>query len=199
MERHSATSRNRNRRTIAPVLMGLLFSVGLLAQQKDAKPAEKQPASEKQAPTEKKAPTDEKAAPTALAADTESAEHKFARQRYEELKSQCDMLESEYDKNVAKLAAAQSLANKAMDQGKTDEWRAFLLETLKDATHSLALNRQLQPIATDLMLWKKRLTYADDCARLFHDTIDKKSSDLIVRETDSIAGCKSLDLYPPQK
>jgi hypothetical protein len=168
--------------------MGLLLSVGLSAQQKDETPA-----------TEKAPATEKKAAPTAADTDTESAEHKFARQRYENLKSQYEALESEHDRNAAKLAADQALADKAKDQGKTDDWRAFMLEALRDATYGLALVHKIEPIAADLMLWRKRLTSADDCSKLFRDTIDKKRSDLTVRETDSVAGCKLLDLYPPQK
>ena len=183
MEWRTVPSRNRNRRTITAVLMGLWFSVGLPAQQKDEKPTP-----EKRLAIETKADI-----------DTESAEHKFARQRYEELKLQYDPLMSAYDKTLAQRWNAQSLGNKAKSQGKTEEWYALLREQLKYTTYALALNQKIEPIAADLALWKERLTHADDCSQVFHDTIDKKSSDLTVREADLIAGCKSLDLYPPHR
>jgi hypothetical protein len=41
-----------------------------------------------------------------------------------------------------------------------------------------------------------QLANVDDCTRLFHQTIDKKNSDLTVRETTQIKACTDLDLYP---
>lgn len=48
-------------------------------------------------------------------------------------------------------------------------------------------------------LWEKRLQHTDECLAVFHETIDKKTADLTVRETDAINGCKALELYPPSK
>ena len=48
-------------------------------------------------------------------------------------------------------------------------------------------------------LWEKRLQHTDECLAVFHQTVDKKTVDLTVRENDAINGCKALDLYPPGK
>lgn len=44
-----------------------------------------------------------------------------------------------------------------------------------------------------------RLQHADDCAKIYKDTVDKKVSDLTTRETDMIKACKSIGSYPPPK
>lgn len=46
---------------------------------------------------------------------------------------------------------------------------------------------------------KHQLDNADNCTALFRTTVDKKTSDLTVRESESVKGCQSLDLYPPKK
>jgi hypothetical protein len=38
----------------------------------------------------------------------------------------------------------------------------------------------------------------DECLASFHKTIDKKKSDLTVRESDSVKLCQDLELYPPE-
>jgi hypothetical protein len=47
----------------------------------------------------------------------------------------------------------------------------------------------------DLLL--TQLTNADKCGTLYRQTIDKKTSDLTVRETQLIDACRTLRLYPP--
>jgi len=44
---------------------------------------------------------------------------------------------------------------------------------------------------------KKKLAAVDTCKILYTKTIDMKTSDLTTRQTELIAGCRSLDLYPP--
>ena len=52
---------------------------------------------------------------------------------------------------------------------------------------------------TPSSLWEKRLQRTDECLGVFHETIDKKTTDLTVRENAAINGCKSLALYPPSR
>jgi hypothetical protein len=44
-----------------------------------------------------------------------------------------------------------------------------------------------------------RLQHADDCAAIYHTTIDRKSSDLTVREAEAVGDCRTARLYPPEK
>jgi hypothetical protein len=54
-------------------------------------------------------------------------------------------------------------------------------------------------ILSDRMLTAKyRLEHVDECLASFHKTIDKKKSDLTVRESDSVKLCQDLELYPPE-
>jgi hypothetical protein len=43
---------------------------------------------------------------------------------------------------------------------------------------------------------KNRLEHVDACTALYHRTIDKKTSDLTVRETTLVKDCTAMDLYP---
>jgi len=44
---------------------------------------------------------------------------------------------------------------------------------------------------------KKKLAVVDRCKALYSKTIDMKTSDLTTRQIEPIAGCRTLDLYPP--
>jgi hypothetical protein len=46
---------------------------------------------------------------------------------------------------------------------------------------------------------KTRLEYADQCAKVYRTTSNKKVSDVTVNESEQIKECRSSDLYPPQK
>jgi hypothetical protein len=43
-----------------------------------------------------------------------------------------------------------------------------------------------------------RLTYVDECVKTYHQTIDKKTVDLTVRESTSVKLCQTIDMYPYQ-
>jgi hypothetical protein len=51
----------------------------------------------------------------------------------------------------------------------------------------------------DVPLLEQQLQHVDECVAVYHRTIDKKNSDLTVRETEAVNGCKALQLYPPSK
>jgi hypothetical protein len=44
---------------------------------------------------------------------------------------------------------------------------------------------------------QEAVQYVDSCVTVYHKTIDKKSSDLTVREIEQVKTCQALDLYPP--
>jgi hypothetical protein len=46
---------------------------------------------------------------------------------------------------------------------------------------------------------KLRLHFVDICVSIYHKTIDKKASDVTIRESELVKECQSLDLYPPAK
>ena len=46
---------------------------------------------------------------------------------------------------------------------------------------------------------KLQLEHVDECVGIYGATVDKKMSDLTVRETEQVKACQSLDLYPPTK
>jgi hypothetical protein len=66
-----------------------------------------------------------------------------------------------------------------------------------------ALLKQLLPPSEEaeeqVSQWERRLKHADECTQLYSQTIDKKTSDLTVRETELVKACQSISLYPPQK
>jgi len=44
---------------------------------------------------------------------------------------------------------------------------------------------------------KTRLDYVDQCGVLYTKTIDKRPSDLSIRDSDRVQACRGLNLYPP--
>ena len=173
-----------SRRPITVVLMGLsLCSVAVFAQ----------------TPTKAAAKATTTKAATKPTTDTESPEHKFARQRCEEWKEGLDESESdlrgateEYNKILARVEAARQNG----DSDKAEAWEksaADWRKTLKNlATYK-------EEYATTYALWANRLEHVDDCVKAYRRTIDKKVSALTTRETGLVDGCKVLELYPPHK
>jgi hypothetical protein len=45
----------------------------------------------------------------------------------------------------------------------------------------------------------KRLQEADTCTAVYHSTINKKTGDLTVGETEKISACRELESYPPKR
>lgn len=50
---------------------------------------------------------------------------------------------------------------------------------------------------TDLL--QERLEHADACAAIYRATIDRKASNLTVRQSSQVAACNALDEYPPKR
>ena len=42
-----------------------------------------------------------------------------------------------------------------------------------------------------------RMAHMDECAAVYRATIDKKTSDLTMRESQLVKACQAIDLYPP--
>jgi hypothetical protein len=70
-----------------------------------------------------------------------------------------------------------------------------------DVTAAAAIcDRRFKPIhdkidaETDLVI--AQLAKVDECKKTYRTTIDKKTSDLTVREATAVKACQALDLYP---
>jgi hypothetical protein len=68
-----------------------------------------------------------------------------------------------------------------------------------DKVQALSADVSKQLEAIDLLAMRVRLERVDPCLRVYRSTIDKKVSDYTTREMDLVNGCRSLDLYPPEK
>jgi hypothetical protein len=116
----------------------------------------------------------------------ESDEHKFARLRYEQAVESRDGLAEEW----AAVVERSLEDHEAWNRYTPEEQQAVLTkldrlkEQIRDA-QALSETRAAQ------------LQHADECASVYRATIDRKNVDLTVRQTEHIASCKALDLYPP--
>jgi hypothetical protein len=117
---------------------------------------------------------------------SESAEHKFARQR----------LAQAHNRRTQLLMDLQTIQDEVhrLQQTMSDLGRQrALLDQFKSLQPlDLAAKREVEQA-------ELQLAHADDCAKIFHDTADSRVSDLTVRQTEQVKACQSLNLYPPEK
>ncbi|HTB13623.1 MAG TPA: hypothetical protein VK752_18730 [Bryobacteraceae bacterium] len=124
----------------------------------------------------------------------ESPEHEFARVRLEtHIKEELLVC---YGPCVSESQWAASIVRQLLTtgydiQGLFRERAAKLDGDTDRKAEWVARERQ----AFDLLF--TLLTSADKCATVYRQTIDKKASDLTVRETQQIDACRTLRLYPP--
>ena len=119
----------------------------------------------------------------------ESDEHWFARQQYE-------LAFQAYGNAVQREAAMVNEVARLQSKwysGMTIDQQQEILNEARD------LRSQLDIASHQIDLLKLRVEHADDCVATYHQTIDKKTSDLTTRETQQIAACQSINLYPPAK
>lgn len=99
----------------------------------------------------------------------------------------------------AQLAETQRLYDQVdvmMTEPKKDT-RGYSAEQLGAYTKALQDTLQLyEHLIVEVARKKNQLEHVDDCTALFHRTIDKKTSDLTVRETTQLKECTAMDLYP---
>jgi hypothetical protein len=154
----------------------------------------------------------------------ESPEHRAFRIQYERAVEECDQLVANAESIIDKGTAAgppvvcgpdnlvQNEINNLTEQNKAqdvlvkllvgcegcsrDERRGAQLEAAIKVLESVTVSGSLYEKLKDLRMLLGRV---DPCVTLYHATIDKKASDLTVRESELIAGCRGLDLYPPSK
>ena len=129
--------------------------------------------------------TQQPAAPVQDKKVPESAEHKYAQQKFDEATRQCADLLAQYE-------ALESKITEMVLKGPNNVPPAMF--------------RQLEGIAKahdqikdGLPTLESRIRHADDCVAVYQKTIDKKVSDLTTRESEQIKACQSEDLYPPDK
>jgi hypothetical protein len=165
-----------NKAKIPVMLIGLLSVAGLLAQtaQTTKKPVTRKPAVKA----------------------TESKEHAAIRSRYEAKVKECegDKPQStdnpEFDKVMRRLNAQLVVSRaKLAAVGKSEGEKEVIMATAEMQLHSCE--------ASELLV--TQLEHVDSCVTIYHKTIDKRASDLTVRESEQVKACQSLDLYPPNR
>jgi hypothetical protein len=137
--------------------------------------------------------------PKAPATVDESPEHKHARIEYERWRSTFNDLSVRCTFLMDEGTKLRKLTDEAYQAGDRDK-----LETVtKQRIANLELTKQLLPLAEraeqQMSQLEQRLKHADECAKMYSQTIDQKTSDLPVRQTELVKACQSMSLYPPEK
>jgi hypothetical protein len=160
----------------------------------------------------------------ALKPASESPEHRAFRIRYEGAVEECDRLVAYAESVIDKGAAAgppivcaptgrgsdvQNLVANLKEQNRALEALRKILDGACEGCSSEGqLNAAIKVLESasvggssyeKLKDLRTLLEHVDPCVTLYHATIDKKASDLTVRESELIAGCRGLDLYPPSR
>jgi hypothetical protein len=80
------------------------------------------------------------------------------------------------------------------------KWWQNTLDRQEQLLQEIRSNQSILPQAREAVrMLEIRLQHADDCAAIYHTTIDRKSSDLTVREAEAVGDCRTARLYPPEK
>jgi hypothetical protein len=117
--------------------------------------------------------------------DTESAEHAYAAAELASAQKILDLTKQQYQDLMNKTDAAlkrHDLTEAQIARGYWDSYRGR-----RNQAQEVVNKRKLQ------------LEHVDECVGIYGATVDKKMSDLTVRETEQVKACKSLDVYPPTK
>ena len=122
------------------------------------------------------------------ATPTESPEHAFARQQYEGQTVRYNDNRNEFRRLMGELTQLQGCST-----------QDCLAARLADIHLVELIQSYLPGISQLLELLKNRLDHTDECVDTYRNTIDKKASDLTIRQADLVQSCKSVGLYPPQK
>jgi TonB family protein len=118
----------------------------------------------------------------------ESPEHKFARRQHENAVQSADELYKRYQETLDALARLPKRRGKSA----SDQEKALLAEMRRLGDEHHAVVSQLDGLTF-------RMEHADDCLKIFNETIDKKMSDMTTRDTEGAQMCRSANLYPPPK
>jgi hypothetical protein len=134
-------------------------------------------------------------ATSAPAVQPESDEHGYARKHYAaQLRRQLDDMRvpSHWTDQAAYRAFPFDKLSNEINALKDGPWSPALDVVAKQAFSSLGF-------ADEVQLTKLRMDRADDCAKVYRETIDKKTSDLTTRDSDSIRVCRGIASYPPPR
>lgn len=152
----------------------------------------------------------------------ESAEHELARTALEDTKVKAGSIKAEYSKHrdiehclMAKAESELGTETHEVCQLTEEEVNAAIEEhcTSREkieknyAACALSIHDQLsepiygilQKAESEIETLQARLEHADACAAVYRTTIDKRASDLTVRQADQVRMCKDLDQYPPPR
>ncbi|MGA2723858.1 MAG: hypothetical protein ABSG79_15790 [Bryobacteraceae bacterium] len=142
---------------------------------------------------------------------TESAEHKYARQKLEPVAKRLDELMRLAEANGERMKSACSYLDEPNSgrpvfraHEKSSEKKEALAnyEARKDACQKAVADNtaaEAAAVAIESSRLEIKLKHADECAAVYQKTIDEKASDVTTRETEQIKACQSIDLYPPAK
>jgi hypothetical protein len=182
-------SRKKIMKQVPVIAFMLTVSVGLVAQaQPEKKPVTKKPA-----------------------AKIESKEHAAIRSQYEAKIKECEQrwldakALAESDIKLVNDPSAESGVDQAHAKLRLAKLDLALLKynIIKDADKSdPSVACDVHPdgeMSDELDQLRNQLKYVDSCLATYHKTIDKRSADLTVRESEQVKACQTLDLYPPAK
>jgi hypothetical protein len=109
----------------------------------------------------------------------ESGEHRYARHQYARVLAVVVKWGGSEAERAPYLAAIDKFAADPYDPATYIEWP------------------WIEAVEHQITLLRVRMNTADQCARVYRETIAKKQSDLTTRESDQIKACQSLEMYPP--
>jgi hypothetical protein len=142
--------------------------------------------------------------PEATQTPAESDEHVYARKQYvlylgkvyddlhdpSHWNDQTAYRSYPFDKLALKIKALVEGEWNSVSE-KDAEWNSISNQLAQELFSTIS-NRETKA----LNLSFARLQHADDCAKVYKGTVDKKVSDLTTRETDMMKACKSIGSYP---
>ena len=129
---------------------------------------------------------------------TEHAYIKLQLQQTAQIKAKMDKLFAQFEIDSEKCLAIDS-DGKPLLQGKEFDACQHRASELIEAT-AREIPIQFQKVSSEsIELLQRQLEAVDKCVSLYRTTIDRKTSDLTVRQTELVNTCQLLDLYPPIK
>ena len=156
----------------------------------------------------------------------ETPEHFLARTKYEAAKAIYDEAEAKFQQSAALVDALNQAFSCALASfkrctvpqeilkeagclkvdrhGKSSVIRGLpCAGLLKDAEAPVLgqMNAQLATIKTGPAVAQlaMQLKHVDECVTVYHATIDRKQSDITVREGELVKACQGMNFYPPAK
>jgi hypothetical protein len=147
-------------------------------------------------------------APVSTTPKPETTEHRYVRTAYESLKGQLEEGKNDYNEKMKKNndyvtpdgrrlnceVYESRIPHPAYQHFDSDAMDRYMSRDCWEATR---ISRFVMDKMADILTTvTTMLNHVDDCTKTYHQTIDKKTSDLTIRETTAVKTCQALDLYP---